>query len=55
MNGLFDEDFCFRPGNEYPRIDREVQRRRRAGLPIYVAEDGKVVDLQGEPYTEPDN
>ena len=27
-------------------IDREVERRRREGLPIYVSEDGKVVDLQ---------
>ncbi len=27
-------------------IDREVERRRREGLPIYVAENGKVVDLQ---------
>ena len=26
-------------------IDREVERRRREGLPIYVAENGKVVDL----------
>ena len=27
-------------------IDREVERRRREGLPIYVAKDGKVIDLQ---------
>ena len=27
-------------------IDREVERRRREGLPIYVAEDGKVIDQQ---------
>ena len=27
-------------------IDREVERRRREGLPIYVAENGKVIDLQ---------
>ncbi len=27
-------------------IDQEVERREREGLPIYVAENGKVVDLQ---------
>lgn len=27
-------------------IDREVERRRKAGLPIYVSENGRVVDLQ---------
>ncbi len=27
-------------------IDREVERRRREGLPIYVAQNGKVIDLQ---------
>lgn len=27
-------------------IDREVERRRREGLPIYVGQNGKVVDLQ---------
>ncbi len=27
-------------------IDKEVERREREGLPIYVAENGKVVDLQ---------
>ena len=26
-------------------IRREVERLRKAGLPIYVAEDGKIVDL----------
>ena len=30
-------------------IDREVERRRREGLPIHVFKDGKVVDLQEEP------
>ena len=30
-------------------IDREVERRRREGLPIYVEENGKVVDLQRVP------
>ncbi len=27
-------------------IDREVERRRITGLPIYVSENGRVVDLQ---------
>ncbi len=27
-------------------IDREVARLRREGLPIYVSENGRVVDLQ---------
>ena len=27
-------------------IDREVARLRREGLPIYVSENGKVIDLQ---------
>ena len=27
-------------------IDREVKRRRKAGLPIYVSENGRIVDLQ---------
>jgi predicted transcriptional regulator len=27
-------------------IDREVERRRREGLPIYVNDNGRVVDLQ---------
>jgi hypothetical protein len=27
-------------------VDREVERRHREGLPIYVAENGKVIDLQ---------
>lgn len=30
-------------------IDREVERRRREGLPIYVAVNGKVIDLQTSP------
>ena len=34
-------------------IDREVEVLRREGLPIYVAENGKVVDLQKEPPTDP--
>ena len=34
-------------------IDREVERRRREGLPIYVAEDGKVIDLQVADSTRP--
>ena len=34
-------------------IDREVERRRREGLPIYVAEDGKVIDLQVANSTRP--
>jgi len=29
-------------------IDKEVARRRAAGLPIHVWRDGKVVDLQEE-------
>jgi len=27
-------------------IDREVQRLRREGLPIYVSDNGRVIDLQ---------
>jgi hypothetical protein len=27
-------------------IDREVERRRREGLPIHVSENGRIVDLQ---------
>ena len=27
-------------------IDREVERRRREGLPIHVSRNGRVVDLQ---------
>lgn len=27
-------------------IDREVERRRKAGLPIYVADNGRGIDLQ---------
>ena len=36
-------------------IDREVERRRREGLPIYVGENGKVVDLQATALNEPDS
>ncbi len=34
-------------------IDREVERRRREGLPIFVGENGKVVDLQADAATDP--
>ena len=34
-------------------IDREVNRRRREGLPIYVGENGKIVDVQTKPSNEP--
>lgn len=34
-------------------IDSEVERRRREGLPIYVGENGKVVDLQATALKEP--
>ncbi len=34
-------------------IDREVERARREGLPVYVAENGKVVDLQVAASTRP--
>lgn len=34
-------------------IDREVARRRRAGLPIYISDNGKVIDLQTASPTEP--
>ncbi len=27
-------------------IDHEVERRRREGLPIYVSDNGRVIDLQ---------
>ena len=27
-------------------IDLEVERRRKAGLPIYVSDNGRVVDIQ---------
>lgn len=30
-------------------IDREVETLRREGLPIYVAENGRVVNLQDKP------
>lgn len=30
-------------------IEREVERRRREGLPIHVYKDGRIVDLQEEP------
>lgn len=30
-------------------IDREVETLEREGLPIYVAENGRVVDLQKHP------
>ncbi len=30
-------------------IDREVETLRREGLPIYVSDNGKVVDLQKTP------
>jgi len=29
-------------------IDREVEALRREGLPIYVSDNGKIVDLQRE-------
>lgn len=35
-------------------IDREVETLQREGLPIYVAENGKVVDLQVASCTRPD-
>jgi len=45
------DDICegFREG-----IDREVERRRREGLPIYVAENGKIIDLQVADSSETD-
>ena len=30
-------------------IRREVERRLRAGLPVYAAENGKIIDLQAQP------
>ncbi len=36
-------------------IEREVEALQREGLPIYVAENGKVVDLQAPAPTEPDS
>lgn len=36
-------------------IDREVETLRREGLPIYVAQNGKVVDLQKQPPAGPDS
>jgi len=33
-------------------IDREVERRRREGLPIHVAENGRVVNLQRDEQSE---
>ena len=33
-------------------VDREVERREREGLPIYVEENGIVVDLQKNPGRE---
>ena len=31
-------------------VDREVESLRREGLPIYVAENGRIVDLQTTPF-----
>ena len=36
-------------------IDREVEALQREGLPIYVGENGKGVDLQAAASTEPGN
>jgi hypothetical protein len=33
-------------------IDREIERRQRDGLPIYVAENGNVIDLQAGTSTD---
>jgi hypothetical protein len=33
-------------------IEREVEALRREGLPIYVSENGKVIDLRIVPSTE---
>lgn len=31
-------------------VDREVEALRREGLPIYVADNGRIVDLQSTPF-----
>jgi len=31
-------------------VDREVEALHREGLPIYVAENGQIVDLQTTPF-----
>jgi len=31
-------------------VDREVEALHREGLPIYVAENGRIVDLQSTPF-----
>ena len=33
-------------------IDREVERRERESLPVYIADNGKVVDVQKKPPRE---
>lgn len=33
-------------------VDREVARRKREGLPIYISENGKVVDVQKKTQPE---
>lgn len=35
-------------------IRREVERLRKLGLPIYVEQNGKIIDLQKNPRKQPE-